>query len=262
MIPESASLTKAKATEVAPHERAETASNQGTIWIWRLLKVTLLLLVMCSAFFLYAYRSMHIPPEFYRQNLQQPFAELEIAGDQFETKLLNVQNAIRQQPNWRGVFREAEINGWMAADCPSKFPELTPNIVEAPRIQILDSEFRYAFRYRPGPASKWFLPFIVIAGDIFVAEPAGEIALRIKQVKSGIIPIPITRIADNMTEHLRGAGLDVAWSEMEGDPMALISVPPDRLRVGDQRFRVDTIICRNQEIELIGESVKFNSATK
>lgn len=250
MIPESASRTKSN----APHGPTTAVSNQITIWIWRAVKATVFLLLICSGFLFVAYRSMHKPPDFYRQALKQRFDESEVAGDQFETELLNVQNAIRLQSNWRGVFREAEINGWLVADCPSKFPKFTPDFVESPRIQLLDSKFSYAFRYRPWEESRWFSPFVVIAGDLFVAESSGEIALRIKQVKSGFVPIPIARIANNMTKHLRRNGMEVAWTEVNGDSTALISIPPDKLQLGNKQFQINSIVCRNQAVELNGES--------
>ena len=262
MTSDSAGLIQAKAAEELSADAPATERSQIRIWFWRLLKLTTLLALICVVFLFFSYRSMHQAPAFHRHSLQQPMDELEQCGDRFESKLLYVQNAIQQQRHWRGVFFEDEINGWMAVDCPTKFPEFIPDVVENPRVDLRDSEVRYAFRFRPNDLSAWFRPFILVVGDVFVAEPEGQIAVRIKSVKSGFIPIPITQVADNITEHLRKSGLDVTWSETEGDPMALISIPADRLRLGNRNFRVETIVCRDNEIEIVGQASPVDLTTR
>ena len=109
--------------------------------------------------------------------------------------------------------------------------------------------------------ARYFSPFIVIVGDIFVAEPSGEIALRIKQVKSGVLPIPFARFVEGLSDHVQQNGVDVAWTEFDGDPVALISIPPEHLRLGDRLVRVDSVICADQQVELVGKSTEFKPAT-
>ena len=255
MTTESARLIDAKSADDISKDLAATEQSRIRIWVWRLLKLTLLSVLIFCVFLFFVYRSMHRAPNFHHHNLQQPMESLEVCGDKFETKLLDVQNAIQRQQSWQGIFVEDEVNGWLAADCPIKFPQFIPDYVENPRVYLAENEISFAFRFRPTDSSfNWFTPFILIVGDVFVAEPEGQIAVRLKSVRSGFIPIPIAQVADNITQHLRKSGLDVAWSDVEGDPLALVSIPPDRLRLGNRSFRIDTILCRGKEIEIVGQA--------
>ena len=149
MTTESARPVEAKSTDGTTSGLAAKGQRQIRIWVWRLLKFALLLVLIFSVFLFLVYRSMHRAPAFHHQSLQQPLKTLEACGDRFETKILDVQNAIQQQHNWRGIFLEDEINGWLAADCPNKFPQIIPEIVENPRIYLGESEISLAFRFRP-----------------------------------------------------------------------------------------------------------------
>ncbi len=262
MIPEAVNLNENEPAGPVTHKPANiTTPNLPHRWFGKLWKGALLFIFAAGSLFFFVYQTTQNTPEFYLHLSQQPEEVLAVAGDQFETKVLDVQNAIQQVGNWRGIFREEEINGWLSIDCPAKFPELIPEYVIAPRIQILESEFRLAFRYCPDQNRKYFSPFIVIVGDIFVAEPSGEIALRIKQVKSGVLPIPFARFVEGLSDHVQQNGVDVEWTEFDGDPVALISIPPEHLRLGDRLVRVDSVICAAQQVELVGKSTEFEPAT-
>ncbi len=209
------------------------------------------MLIVAGFFIYYIYRTTQIEPVFYQAILLESPAELEVAGDQFETRIIEMQNQVQQNLDWSSVLKEKEINGWLAIDCPSKFPELIPPRLSQPRVQIQDSEIKLAFRYR----TSRFSVIVTFAGDIFVADDTGEIAIRIKQARSGIIPIPIAKLADRMTDHLRKSGFDVTWTQIENDPVALLRIPHDKFQLADQAIRIESIVCRDQQLELVGSSI-------
>ena len=91
--------------------------------------------------------------------------------------------------------------------------------------------------------------------DVFVVDETGEIAVRIKQAQFGVLPLPLTQFADKVTRHLRRSGIEVTWTELEGDPLALMKVPENKLSIGDQTIRIDSIACQDHQLEMIGSSI-------
>ena len=164
--------------------------NRHTIlrWFRRGVKTLVLLLAIAVASIYFLYGSMQREPEFYQAAIQISQVELEEDGDRFETKVLDLQNDARDQGIWSHVFHEDEVNGWLAVDCPEKFPELIPAFVQSPRIRFSESEFQIVFRYQ----SRRVSAVVNISGDVFIAEPGGELAVRIKEAKSGLLPLPVT----------------------------------------------------------------------
>ena len=73
-------------------------------------------------------------PEFYEQALQKPPQEEAQAGDELERQVLDLRNELRSEGRFNVEFSHDQINGWLAADLPDKFPQLLPRGVSEPRI--------------------------------------------------------------------------------------------------------------------------------
>ncbi len=246
---------QAAALEDAASDRLGSKSPVRMGWLWRCLQIIFWTLLVASVSVWLFYHSMQIEPDFYETAIQRSEVELAENGDRFETKVLELQNNARQAGNWSYVFSEEEVNGWLAIDCPKKFPELIPSFLVNPRIQILDSELQVVFHYQ----SRRVSAVVVLAGDVFVAEPGGEIALRIKSAKSGLVPLPIAKVADRITRHLRSIGIAVRWEELDGDPLALLKIPPDKLKLGEQSLQIQTIGCQDRQVLVAGQSRELGS---
>jgi hypothetical protein len=245
-----ASIDSTAADESKQPGEVEPASRSlGKLLQKILLIVACISLLMCGMLWM-VYRSTQNEPTFYGQVAEQPKVQLEENGDKFETAILELQNNAHLDGPWRAVFKDQEVNGWLEVDCPKKFPELIPNFASNPRVQILDSQISLAFRYN----SRRFKSIVLVVTDVFVVEDTDEIAVRIKKAQTGIVPLPIAAVADRITAHLRKSGMSVTWTEMEGDPVALIRVPDDLLTFDGQTIRIEAITCMDHQIELIGRS--------
>lgn len=194
------------------------------------------------------YRSAQSEPEFYRIALAVSQVENSKFGDQFETRLLDLQNAARSKKRWRGTFSDSEFNGWLATDLTEKFPESLPADFVSPRIQIRPNELKLAFGCNMG---RWNV-IVLVEADVFSTEVPGEIAIRIGSVRAGWIPIPVSSLADRVTESLRRAGIRVAWTELEGDPVAVLTLPPGFVKLGGARVELESIRLVEGSMELIG----------
>ena len=74
-----------------------------------------------------------------------------------------------------------------------------------------------------------------------------------------MIPINIERWADRITQSLNRRSIAVTWSQLEGDPVALITVP---IRyTGEEEMEVKVIEVEENRIVLVGETILESSVT-
>ena len=66
--------------------------------------------------------ALHRVPDFYAQAIAMPAATQQAAGEALERNVLALHNEVRDGGQWSAVFTDEQINGWLAADLPEKFP--------------------------------------------------------------------------------------------------------------------------------------------
>ncbi len=192
-------------------------------------------------------------PDFYQAALAVKEQDQVEQGSLFEKRVLEFQNDVRTRPQWQAVFTEGQINGWLARDFPEKFPGTLPPSVRDPRIGIHQDELRIAFRFH----SNSLKGIVQARVDTFCTEVPGQVAIRIKRVGSGLIPIPVNTIADHVSTALRRLGARVEWTEIDRDPVVLIELPPDTIKIGNKRILLDSIQLLDKELVLTGESFEL-----
>ena len=220
-------------------------------WFRFLLRLITMVIVVLGIGIWMVYYSAQKEPEFYQAALLVDEQEEAEQGDVFEKNVLDLQNDARLNREWRAVFTEAQINGWLASDFPAKFPNTLPRQVSDPRVGIDEDVLRIAFRFN----SRRLKGIVQAEVDAFCTEVPGQIAIRIKKVGSGLVPIPVNSIADRISNSLRRLGADVQWIEIERDPVALIGLPPDKVRLGDKLIELESIQLLENELVLTGKSL-------
>jgi len=222
----------------------------------RLIIVALVLLVAVTsgaAFVLYS--ATRHEPQFYRQALRvEPELQRE-AGDKLEQSVLELHNSARTEGHWEAVFTEDQINGWLAADLPEKFPHMLPKGTDQPRVSIDPQRIKIACRYQRGKVNT------VISFDLSVnltSEP-NTLAVRVSKVRAGALPVPLKRFLAPFTK--AGADSDIAlrWSQTDGDPVALVTVPHQHEDYAHREIYLETIEMRDGEIALAGRTQRPES---
>src|SRR5687768_16914905 len=95
-----------------------------------------------------AWRATQQVPEFYQVAIRkQPEIQAE-AREQLEQQVIELHNEVRQTGHWEATFTDEQINGWLAADLPGKFPNALPKGVSEPRVAIHPEEAQVACRYQ------------------------------------------------------------------------------------------------------------------
>ena len=201
----------------------------------------------------YVYRTAQREPEFYAAALATPSGNLAESGQDFEQRVLDLQNAARQVGNWEAVFTDDQINGWIAVDLPRKFPDWLPPEITNPRVSFEPDQIRFACRYESGRIGG----FVVAKGNAYCTRDVNEIAIRIHSVNAGVLPIPISQLADGITSGLRQAGVPAAWTEIDGDPVALITLPAKVTDAGeDRRVFLEQVLVEEGRLRLQGRTEK------
>src|SRR5262245_23958863 len=94
------------------------------------------------------YSASRQPPEFYRQALTATPEVQHEQGQRFEQQALTLHNQAYHAGRWEVRFGQDEINGWLAAELPAKFPKVLPAGVSEPRIDISQGLVRLAIHYQ------------------------------------------------------------------------------------------------------------------
>lgn len=223
-------------------------------WIKRAIRFVLVaVFLLCIAIWV-IYASAQREPDFYKVALELEKQTLAEQGIAFERQVLDLQNNARTMRQWQAVFTDDQINGWLASDFPEKFPGALPHSVSDPRVGIDKNALRVAFRFNSGRIKG----IVQAEVDAFCTDVPGQIAIRIKKVSSGWVPIPVNSIADRISAALRRLGAQVEWSEIDSDPVALIEIPADKVRIGDKRVTIESIQLLENKLVLIGKSVEVD----
>lgn len=220
----------------------------------KLLRVLLLVcgvaLLIVAATLLWGYRATQRVPDFYVAALEKPAAEPKQAADEFEREVLELQNGTRRAGEWQATFTTEEINGWLAHDLPIKFPDALPAEVSAPRVAIDRQMIQVACKY----AGPQLTSVISLGVEPQVTSDPNVIAVRIRRVRAGSLPIPLGKFLDQISQHSAAAGLPLRWSEQEGDPLAIITLPLERSDLKGKVLRLKSIELREGEVVISGET--------
>ena len=194
------------------------------------------------------HRASQYVPEFYGPAIQADPADQEDASDKMLQKAAALVSDVGNEDEWKSLFTEDEINGWLAVDLVENHPDALPPSVTDPRVSIEPDRLTLACRYDRGG---WKCVLSVVA-DVYLAEP-NVVALRIRKARAGAVPLPLDEVLDRITTAARKMDFELRWQQAEGDPVALVSIRPPRDE--EKRVvRIESIKLGDGEVYLAGSS--------
>jgi hypothetical protein len=214
------------------------------IAVW--LVVTIAVLAIVGG--LVAYRAARHVPEFYRQAMAVSLQDHAAAADKMVRQATGLASDVQKEGRWTAAFTAEEINGWLAVELVKGHRELLPPNFSDPRVAITPDGATLACRYRSGAIDV----VASLAVDVYLAEP-GVVALRVRGARAGSLPLPLGQIVEEISRATNRLEWQVRWSQTDGDPVALISIPPPRNR-GDKAVRIDAVELGDGEIRVAGTS--------
>src|SRR5262249_12614567 len=141
---------------------------------------------------------------------------------------------LHHRGGWSARFTQEEINGWLATDLPAKFSTALPAGFSRPRVAIGPHEAQFAASYQQ---RGWETVFS-LAGDVHLTTEPNEIAIRIKRVRAGALPMPLSKLLEDLSGLAARAEIPLRWTEVEGDPVALLRMP---LEVNERQLSIDAV---------------------
>jgi len=218
----------------------------------RFLSVAGALVLLAVAAILGIYSASRRPPAFYRQALAASPETLAEEGQQFEHAALDLHNQLQEAGKWQALLTQDQINGWLATDLPAKFPHALPPAASQPRIAIGDGEFQIAVHYQQDGVDT----VLSLAGDVHLTSEPNEVALRIDRARAGLLPVPLSRIIQEITTFAARSRLPLRWTEARGAPVALVRVPFDLDDDGKRRVLLDRLDLSQGTLHLAGRTLE------
>jgi uncharacterized protein YpmS len=185
---------------------------------------------------------------FYSMALQLEPATLEVGSRELESRATVLYSEARQPGPWQAAFTAEQINGWLALQLAEVYGDALPDEFSEPRVAIDDDRFTLGFRARRGGVDT-----VVSADASVMLTENGEIAIRLKSLQAGALPLPIMQIADEISRACQELSLPVRWTQDAGEPVALVDVNQDAAKA--KRIHLDTIELRDGAVYLAGHTV-------
>jgi hypothetical protein len=216
--------------------------------VWRIIRVALILvgvLIVLAALGLLGIRyASRYEPAFYQEALNLDRDTLEKGSDRMIHQATALANAVRKPGHWKFLFTAEQINGWMAVDMAKNHPRALPSNLHDPRVAIDAQQITIACRLeQPGVNSVLSLTI-----EPYVPEP-NTIALRIVKARAGLLPMPLSKICDGLSNAANGSTVQLQWKLADGDPVAMLSFPQTD---GSRSVEIESLQLANGEILITG----------
>jgi hypothetical protein len=179
------------------------------------------------------YWAVRQEPAFYRQAKQVKPAVLEKASDRMLRKIGAIQSAFARSGHWDFDITAEEINGWLAVDLMKNHPNTLPLSVRDPRVAMDANEMTLACRYNGAVSS-----VLSLTVQPYVPEP-NVVALRIVRGRAGLLPVPLKKVLDGLSQAAADLRLHLKWVQAGNDPVAMFSLPEDD--EADLVVRIETL---------------------
>ncbi len=216
-----------------------------------LIYVAVVLGAIAGGVWLALHEAGKVPP-FYATVLEIDSTVAQNGGREFERNLIRLQNASRRVRPWKVVFTQDQINGWFSSDLPEKFPEAIPNAITDPRVVLEDDQIRLGFKYQFRGARG----YVVLNAEMFCTDTDNEIAIRISDVKTGFVPLPVGPWLERVADSIRDAGIPVFWSRNSGTPVAIFTLPETVTSKSTRNVIVETIQVENAKLTISGKTTQ------
>jgi hypothetical protein len=223
-------------------------------WSKRLtLSAVLLVLAALVIGGVWLYRALNYVPEFYTRALALETPELQQSNREMLRRTAALNNDLKRTGKWAALFTDRQLNGWLAVDVPRNHPDLLPPEVRDPRVRVTPDGIFAGAKFE-GEISA------VISVELSVRLTATNVlAVRINQARVGDVPWPLDRVVEEVVAAAAGWGLHVEQTQTDGDPVLLVTLPPD-FQDG-RRVLLDRLDLRDGEIYLSGHTSRSHSST-
>lgn len=213
-------------------------------WWWIIAGVLACVAIVVAGSFRLAVQ--HVP-DFYAEALAKPVEAQRLESDECVAQAAALASTVRKKSTWSGTFTEEQINGWMAVDLAENHAQSLPKGVSEPRIRLTPGAARVAWKWRrDGWESICSVTF-----DVSLVGPH-EVAVRLKSIKAGALPLPLNQVLDTIRKAAADAQVHLRWMQQNGDPVAIVTLPP--IEEGKFEIDLDTLAIEDGQLVLAGHT--------
>jgi hypothetical protein len=200
-----------------------------------------------------------LSPEFYRSRLPVggPLVGREAAAatavaEQAARRLLTTASALHADflrvGRWEGVFEERQLNAWLAVDLPRNHPELMPEAISSPRIELLPGRLRAGVRVGRGllAATVW------VEAEVTLRE-ANQLGVTLADARLGSLPLPRGPILRWIARRIEPLGA-VTEIRHRGGRSQLVVYIPSTHQAGGVSHWLEAVRLAEGEVAVAGET--------
>jgi hypothetical protein len=223
-------------------------------------KLRIILLVSCATAALlaaacgWAYLASREVPPFYSAALAQSSTNVHQASDALLRQTAALVSDFRRAGQWKALFTTEQINGWLADDLLHNHPTLLPSTISDPRVAIENDQLMIGFRWKQ---PQWNV-VVWLAAEVYLREP-NVIAVRIRKVRAGGLPLPLKSLLHDLIVSGRGMALQIDEQQIEGDPLLLITPPQDG-DYGDVLVQLESLELHDGQLYVAGHTQRGTHA--
>ncbi len=211
-------------------------------------------MVACVAW-VYLRHAMDVVQPFYAAATQADPQQLKSAGRRLEHRVTKLREESKPSGSWQTVFTDEEVNGWLAVILEEKHADLLPPSVTDPRVAFTAGGCQVGYRYQ----GRQFAAIVSVEGDAFMAFD-DVAAVRLRRARFGGLPLPMSSVVDEVSKAAVKLAIPVRWTEIEDDPVLLVSVA-DALSTDEERRQMERLELRDGELLLAGRTAPRPSLT-
>jgi hypothetical protein len=196
----------------------------------------------------YVLREIGEVQPFYAAAIQADPRDVEIAGRRAEDRVETLLEVPKGTDRWETVFTDEEVNGWLAVVLEEKYTKLLPPEVTDPRVAFTPGGCKIGYRYQ----GRRIEGVVSVEGDAYM--DADDVpAVRLRAAWFGGLPLPMSRVVEEITDAAAKLKIPIRWSEKDGDPVLLASVT-DALSTEEERRQLERLELRDGELLLAGRA--------
>jgi hypothetical protein len=193
---------------------------------------------------------------FYAEAIQADPRALETAGRRAEKRVEELREDAKRRGRWETVFTDEEVNGWLAVILEEKYAELLPPGVTDPRVAFTAGGCKIGYRYQ----GQRIDAVVTVAGDAYM-DADDTPAVRLRGAWFGALPLPMSRVVEEISASAAKLGIPIRWSEKDGEPVLLASVT-DALSTEQERRQLERLELRDGSLLLAGSAEPLPEITK
>jgi hypothetical protein len=159
-------------------------------------------------------------PDFYAQAMAEKIdpATRKAESKRFTQRTLQLVDDIKHNEKWAEEFTQLQVNSWFAEELDGQYKDLLPDGASDPRMVIRQNAVLVGFRYSHNGWSG------VVSFEVkpWVPEP-NQLALEIRAIKAGLIPIPLDEVLKQIAGQFETRGWNVTWRQSNGNDVMIVN---------------------------------------